>query len=232
MLDNSENISLSKISKLGFLEKIRKELIKEKIIEKIKITKEEEEILKKSWCQSNSIFNNSQLEKWKNENLQSDEDWKFFISRDLKWNKWCIDKFKEKIIDLFQEKKSYLDKYIYSIIRVKSEGLSKELYLRIKENELDFFTTAKEFSEGIEQKTGGLVGPTNLNNPHPIISNILKESEKRQLWPPKRINEWWVIIRLEDKISATLNDELKIKLSIELGERFLNNKLKEKIRKI
>ena len=217
---------------MGFLEKIRKELIKDKIIKDFKITEQEKEILKKNWCNSNFIKNEKQLEKWKKENLQSDEDWKFFISRDLKWNKWCVDKFKDKIKALFHERKDYLDNYIYSIIRLKSEGLSKELYLRIKENELDFFTTAKEFSEGIEQKTGGLVGPTNLNNPHPIISNILKESEKRQLWPPKRINEWWVIIRLEDKISATLNDELKIKLSIELGERFLNNKLKEKIRKI
>ena len=227
-MDNSENISFSKISRIGFLEKIRKELIKEEIIEKIKISKEEQEILQKDWCKSNSILNNDQLQKWKQENLQSDEDWELFISRDFKWNKWCIEKFKDKIIDLFQEKKSYLDKYIYSIIRVKSEGLAKELYLRIKNNESDFYSVAKEFSEGIEKKSGGLIGPSNLNNPHPIISNILKESQNRQLWPPKRINEWWVIVRLEEKISANLNDELKIKLSNELAERYLKIKLTEK----
>ena len=107
---------------MGFLEKIRKELLKDKIIKDFKITEQEKEILKKNWCNSNFIKNETQLEKWKKENLQSDEDWKFFISRDLKWNKWCVDKFKDKIIALFQERKGYLDNYIYSIIRLKSEG--------------------------------------------------------------------------------------------------------------
>ena len=225
-MDNSEKISLNRISRIGFLECIRKELIKENIIQKIKLTQKEEENLKIKWCDSNSIKDNNQLEKWKKENLQSDEDWKFFISKDLKWDKWCIDKFKDKVIDLFQEKKCFLDKYIYSIIRVKSEGLSKELYLRIKDNESDFYTVAKEFSQGIEKETGGLVGPTSLNNPHPIISNILKVSQDKQLWPPKKINDWWVIIRLEEKILATLDQDLKLKLSMELGEIYLKNELK------
>ena len=65
-----------------------------------------------------------------------------------------------------------------------------------------------------------------MNNPHPIISNILKASNNNQLWPPKKINDWWVIIRLEEKIPSILNEELKIKLSKELGEIFLRNKLK------
>ena len=225
-LDNSENINLEKISRIGILGQGRKELIKENIIKDIKLTKKEQEIVKDNWFKSNSINNTEQLNKWKKENLQNNEDWDNIISREFKWSKWCIDKFKDEIEDYFQGKKVYLDKYIYSIIRVKSEGLSKELFLRIKDKESDFFSIAKEFSEGIEQKTGGLIGPTNLNNPHPIISNILKESSNNQLWPPKKINDWWVIIRLEEKIPSILNEELKIKLSKELGEIFLRNKLK------
>lgn len=225
-LDNSENINLEKISRIGILGQVRKELIKENIIKDIKLTKKEQEIVKDNWFKSNSINNTEQLNKWKKENLQNNEDWDNIISREFKWSKWCIDKFKDEIEDYFQGKKVYLDKYIYSIIRVKSEGLSKELFLRIKDKESDFFSIAKEFSEGVEQKTGGLLGPTNLNNPHPIISNILKESSNNQLWPPKKINDWWVIIRLEEKIPSILNEELKIKLSKELGEIFLRNKLK------
>ena len=225
-IDNSENINIEIISRIGILGQVRKELIKENIIKHIKLTKEEQEIVKDNWFKSYSINNTNQLNKWKKENLQNNEDWDNIISREFKWSKWCIDKFKDEIQDYFLEKKAYLDKYIYSIIRVKSEGLSKELFLRIKDKESDLFSIAKEFSEGIEQKTGGLIGPTNLNNPHPIISNILKESSNNQLWPPKKINDWWVIIRLEEKIPSILNEELKIKLSKELGEIFLRNKLK------
>lgn len=225
-LDNSENINLEKISRIGILGLVRKELIKENIIKHIKLTKEEQEIVKDNWFKSNSINNTDQLNKWKKENLQNNEDWDNIISREFKWSKWCIHKFKDEIQDYFQEKKAHLDKYIYSIIRVKSEGLSKELFLRIKDKESDFFSIAKEFSEGIEQKTGGLIGPTNLNNPHPIISNILKESRANQIWAPKKINDWWVIIRLEEKVPSILNEELKIRLSKELGEKYLKNKLK------
>lgn len=226
-LDKSENINLSTISRIGLLGKVRKELIKEEIIKKIELTKKEQEDVIKSWCKANEIRNSNELDVWKRQNLQQDEHWEFFVTRELKWNKWCFDKFKKKLIFFFEEKRPYLDRYIYSIIRVKSEGLSKELYLRIKNNEASFYSIAKDYSEGIEKKTGGLVGPTNLINPHPVISNILKDSQKRQLWPPKRINDWWVIIRLEEKINATFNNELKIKLSKELGEIYLNNKLKE-----
>ena len=160
-LDNSENINLEKISRIGILGQVRKELIKENIIKDIKLTKKEQEIVKDNWFKSNSINNTEQLNKWKKENLQNNEDWDNIISREFKWSKWCIDKFKDEIEDYFQGKKVYLDKYIYSIIRVKSEGLSKELFLRIKDKESDFFSIAKEFSEGVEQKTGGLLGPTN-----------------------------------------------------------------------
>lgn len=226
-MDNNENINLATISKIGLLGRIRKEIIKENLIKNIELTNKEKEVAKNNWLRSNCIYSSDQINQWKRENLKFDDDLEFVISREFKWCKWCIDNFKEEIKDYFQEKKSFLDNYIYSIIRVKSEGLCKELFLRIKDKESDFYSIAKEFSEGIEKKTGGLVGPTNLNNPHPIISNILKESRTNQIWPPKKINNWWVIIRLEEKINATFDDELKIKLSKELGEIYLNNKLKE-----
>jgi len=225
-LDNYENINLAEISRIGLLGRIRKELIKENLIKNIELTDKEKEFAKNDWLISNNINSSDQLDQWKRENIKIDNDLEFIISREFKWSKWCIDNFYKEIKDYFQEKKSFLDKYIYSIIRVKSEGLSKELFLRIKDKESDFYSIAKEFSEGIEKKTGGLVGPTNLNNPHPIISNILKESKTNQIWAPKKINEWWVIIRLEEKIPAILNEELKIKLSKELGEKYLKNKLK------
>ncbi len=224
-MDNYENINLAEISRIGLLGRIRKELIKENLIKNIELTDKEKEFAKNYWLKSNNINSSDQLDQWKRENIKIDNDLEFIISREFKWSKWCIDNFNKEIKDYFQEKKSFLDKYIYSIIRVKSEGLSKELFLRIKDKESDFYSIAKEFSEGIEKKTGGLVGPTNLNNPHPIISNILKESKTNQIWAPKKINEWWVIIRLEEKIPAILNEELKIKLSKELGEKYLKHKL-------
>ena len=224
-MEYSEKISLKKLSSIGLLEKVKIELIKDEIIENIKINKKEEQKIIEDWCKINSIKNEEEIKKWQTKYLLLHKEWIALITREFKWDKWCLQEFKDNLVNYYHQRRPYLDKFIYSIIRVKNQGLSQELYLRIKNKESDFYLVAKEFSEGIEKKSGGLVGPVNLDKPHPLIKNILIASESKQLWPPKKINNWWVIIRLEEKITITLNTELKIKLSRELGEKFIKKKL-------
>ena len=224
-MEYSENISLKKLSSIGLLEKVKKELLKDEIIKNIKINKKEERIIIEKWCKKNSIKNEKEIKKWQAENILFHEDWMALITRELKWDKWCMQEFKDSLINYYHQRKPYLDKFLYSLIRVKNQGLGQELYLRIKNKESDFYLVAKEFSEGIEKKSGGLIGPVNLNKQHPSIKNILIASENNQLWPPKKINDWWVIIRLEKKIITSFNTELKIKLSRELGEKHIKKNL-------
>ena len=124
-------------------------MIKENIIKDIKLTKEEEEIVKTNWFQSNSINNTIQLNKWKKENLQKMKTGKILFLENLNGINGVLinSKVNYKIIS---RKKAYLDNYIYSIIRVKSEGLSKGIFEN-KEKETDFFSIAKEFSEGMNK---------------------------------------------------------------------------------
>ena len=39
----------------------------------------------------------------------------------------------------------------------------------------------------------------------------------------KKINQWWVIIRLEEKRLATLDSNLRTTLSLELGEDYIKD---------
>ncbi len=222
-LKHQTTISFKKLSEIGVLEIVLKELIRNSIIEKIQLNKEDEEYINQKYSNSNKIKNIDEKGKNKRSNLTLEAQNKQSLTREFKWQKWCMDNFRNRIEEYFLDKKPFLDKYTYSIIRVKNEGLSQELYLRIKEKESDFYKIAKEYSEGIEQKTGGLIGPVNLKNPHPIISNLLKVSQNNQLWPPKKINQWWVIIRLEEKRLATLDSSLRTTLSLELGEDYIKD---------
>lgn len=222
-LKNLTEISFKKLSEIGVLEIVLKELIRESIIEKIELNPEDKEYINNKYVNSNQIKKVNEIEKSKTITSTKDSQYKQSLTRDLKWEKWCSDNFKNRIQEYYRIKKPFLDKYTYSIIRVKNEGLSKELYLRIKDEEADFYKIAKEYSEGIEQRTGGLIGPVTLKNPHPIISNLLKVSQRNQLWPPKKINKWWVIIRLEEKKIATLDSNLKLSLSLELGEDYIQD---------
>ena len=55
-----------------------------------------------------------------------------------------------------------------------------------------------------------------------MIAKILLISQSKQLWAPKKIDDWWVILRLEKLTNTEFNEDIAKYLSFELGEQFLN----------
>ena len=115
-----------------------------------------------------------------------------------------------------------LDQVSYALIRVKDENLASEIYLRIKEGEEDFGDLAAKYSEGSEKNTFGRIGPVGFDKPHPVLARLLQVSQENQLWPPRNIDSWWVIIRLEKMHQTVFCEEISSLLSLELGEKHLN----------
>ncbi len=114
----------------------------------------------------------------------------------------AIEKFKQatwsnKVERYFLTRKSSLDRVVYSLMRTKNYNLAQELYYRVLEGEQSFAEVASKYSEGPEAKTGGQLGPVPLSQPHPAISKILSVSQPGQLWSPRSLAEWTVIVRLE-----------------------------------
>ena len=145
-LKHQTTISFKKLSEIGVLEIVLKELIRNTIIEKIQLNKEDEEYINQKYYNSNQIKKIDEKEKNKKSYLTLEAQYKQSLKREFKWQKWCMDNFRNRIEEYFIDKKPFLDKYTYSIIRVKNEGLSQELYLRIKEKESDFYNIAQEYS--------------------------------------------------------------------------------------
>jgi len=144
-----------------------------------------------------------------------------------------VEKFKQttwssKVESYFMERKMFLDQVIYSLIRVQDQGLAYELYFRIQEGEAKFADLAREYSKGPESRTGGLLGPVPVSQPHPRIGKLLSISQPGQLWPPQVLAEWFVIIRLEKFMPAQLDDAMRRRLIDELFETWL----KEEVQKV
>ncbi len=144
-----------------------------------------------------------------------------------------VEKFKQttwssKVESYFMERKMFLDQVIYSLIRVQDQGLAYELYFRIQEGEAKFADLAREYSKGPESRTGGLLGPVAVSQPHPRIGKLLSISQPGQLWPPQVLAEWFVIIRLEKFMPAQLDDAMRRRLIDELFETWL----KEEVQKV
>ena len=58
-----------------------------------------------------------------------------------------------------------------------------------------------------------------------MLAKLLLISEANQLWPPKKIDEWWIVVRLEKIENTEFNEEIKSYLAFELGEIFLKKEL-------
>ncbi|MBO8206670.1 hypothetical protein HA149_06290 [Prochlorococcus marinus XMU1406] len=229
---NKKTISINQLSKWGLLRQIKFEEIIDLNLKSIP-EPNEAEIKEKiqEWCKINQIQSEKHLKEWKNRNGFNEEPWKEFISRKWKWTKWCSKKFEDKLSNYYLERKSMLDKVNYSLIRVTSKNLADELYLRIKEEESSFETIAREYSEGPEKMTSGNIGPVPLGNAHPSLAKILEVSKKGQIWPPKKLESWWVIIKLNYLRSIPLDDKLSTLLSNELGKEFIEKLVDNDLKK-
>ncbi len=142
-------------------------------------------------------------------------------TRFVKIEKFKTTTFAHKLESYFLTRKASLDQVVYSIIRTKDQGIAYEIYFRIQEGEQSFAELAREYSQGAEAYTGGLLGPVPLSQPHPAISKLLSVSKPGQLWPPRPLAEWVVIVRLEKLFPAQLDESMRRRLIDELFEKWL-----------
>ncbi len=119
----------------------------------------------------------------------------------FKTSSWCGD-----LPRLFLKHRPYLDRIVYSLIRVPDESLALELYCRLRTGEQDFATLAKRYSKGTEAMTCGLLGPVPSNSPHPKIARKLAAAKEGVVLSPEHVGEWHVILRLERRIGAAMDE--------------------------
>lgn len=143
-----------------------------------------------------------------------------------------IEKFKRatwgnQLESYFLRRKRELDKVIYSMIRTTDPGIARELYFRIQEGEQSFAELARDYSQGPEAKTAGLVGPVELGKTPLPLADRLYASQSGRLLPLMSLGKWVVIVRLEQLIPAVLDQAMRQQLLNELFERWVQEQLIE-----
>ena len=217
------------LSKHGLLELYVKNKLKYIYSKRIHkgINPKQQAIIIKDWKKRNSINSPSELDNWLNIYGLKFNQWIQLINSDYSWASWCMNKYKDELLNYYNSKKFELDMFIYSIIKVRNKELADELYLRIKEKESTFEEIAHKFSEGIEKYTKGYVGPISIRNLDNSISSLLIVGDENQIWQPKLINNLWCILKLNKILHSEFNSQLKLKLALELGDKLLNEKFHE-----
>jgi parvulin-like peptidyl-prolyl isomerase len=209
------------------LPSLLREIIIDEAIASMACTVEEKTSVTQQFFSSNQITDETTKQAWAMQRGMSLEQLDALAIRGL-----LIEKFKQatwghKIESYFLERKAQLDRVIYSLIRIQDPGIAQELYFRIREGEQSFAELARQYSQGSEAETGGLIGPVELSLPHPILAQMLRLSEPGQLCPPTRLGDWLVMVRLEKFIPAQLDTNMRQRLLNECFSSWLNEQVKQ-----
>jgi PPIC-type PPIASE domain len=149
--------------------------------------------------------------------------------RSISLQKYQQVRWGHKISSHFLSRKGQLDRAIFSAIQVDSLGMAQEIYLRIKDRRQSFDKLARLYSQGAEAKLGGVMGPISVHQVHPQIAHHLVGLEPGELSPLFQLNGLHIFIRLEQRLPARFDDEMKGQLMEELFEQWVQTEVTSRI---
>ncbi len=151
------------------------------------------------------------------------------LLRPVRQHKFSQREFGAKAEARFLERKTQLDRVVYSLLRLQDPGLARELYLRIDEGEANFADLAAEYAEGPEQATRGIVGPVPLTQAHPLLVDRLRTATPGVVLEPFPIESWWLIVRLESLAPASFDEPTASRMVQELFEQWLTGQVERRL---
>lgn len=224
---------MAKLAIYQMLPKLRREMQIDMAIESITCTLEEAKLASDlaeirfavRFYNQHQLKDESAITAWCQYYEMTIEQLKALAIRQFKIKKFQQQNWSNQITSYFLERKRQLDCVVYSLVRTKDSGLAQEFYFRLVDDRQPFANIASKYSEGSEAQTNGIIGPLPLINLHPIIKQQLAISQLRQISPPIRIDDWFVILRLERSIPARLDENMQQKLLDELLETWLKEQI-------
>lgn len=214
------------LARYQLLPKLAQEVILDRALAAIDCTPEETQASLEQFCAQNRFQTPDQGRTWLAQQGVEPNQLESIALRGVKLRKFKQENFSHKLESYFLQRKGALDQVIYSLLRTKDAGMAQEFYLRIEEDLEQFAILAQQYSQGPEAQTSGRIGPQELSSPHPLLARLLSISQPGQLWPPTRIGEWMVIVRLEKFIPAQLDESVRQRLMDELFNQWLQEQMK------
>jgi parvulin-like peptidyl-prolyl isomerase len=193
----------------------------DRAIDPVSVTAAERELALAQFYERHQLDSPVTIATWLQLNHLAEDEIESVALRPLRIEKFKLKTWGSKLDSYFLKRKSSLDRVVYSLIRTKDRWIAQELYFRLQDNEQSFEELAQQFSEGAENQTGGRIGPVPLSQPHPEIRQLLTVSQAGQLWSPRRIDEWFAIVRLERLEPIRFDAEVKQYLLHELFETWV-----------
>lgn len=215
------------LSRYQLLPKLQQELVIDSAIASFSCTPQEQAKCCQDLCEQQQLTSEAERQVWLQQQGMTEAQFLDLATRNLRIEKFKQATWGHKLESHFRQLKPKLDQVIYSLIRTRDADVAQELYFRLIEGEQSFAELARQYSEGAEAQTGGLIGPVALSTPHPQLARILAISQPGQLSPPIHLGDWWVIVRLEKFIPVRLDESMQQRLLNELFSSWLKEQLQQ-----
>jgi len=205
----------------GLLIHFLRNFITNLICSKVDLKSNFEEI-NKDFCIKNKIIDEKNLLKFLSLKGMTLDDHKKNLENSEKIKYIALQEFSKNAETEFINSKTLLDQYTYSLITVKESDLAHELYLQIDSEESEFSALAKKYSSEGNTNKMGVIGPQSLGKVHPVLKEKLLTAKIGELLNPFKIDSWWVIVRLEEKVEAKLDDFVRERITLSLFDKWVN----------
>jgi glycosyltransferase involved in cell wall biosynthesis len=215
------------LSRYQMLPKLQQELLIDEAIASFTCSNEEQAKCYQEFCQQHQLSSQAERQAWLQQQNLTETQFLDLATRNLRIEKFKAATWGSKLESHFRQLKPKLDQVVYSLIRIQDGSVAQELYFRLLEGEQSFAEIARQYSQGAEAQTGGLIGPVALSTPHPKLARILAISQPGQLSPPTNIGDCWIIVRLEKFIPAQLDQSMRQRLLNELFAAWLKEQMQK-----
>jgi parvulin-like peptidyl-prolyl isomerase len=215
------------LARYGLLVPLLRQSVVAAAVADVCVSEQESEECRKAWGASNRLGSTEAvIQHLRSHGLQeADALWQAELPRRISLH--CQEHFSHRAEQRFLARKNQLDQVIYSLLRVDDAALARELYLRIAEGEADFAELAARYAQGPERSTRGVVGPVPLLQAHPALAELLRTSRPGQVQAPLRIEQWWLVVRLESLRSASFDSEMRDRMARELFEEWVDEEVRQ-----
>lgn len=200
----------------------------DEIARAIPLDRQLEDQLIGAWLQQREgIHSDAELAAWLAGKGWDHADLRYFATKSHRLELFKQQLFEPEVELRFLERKLQLDQVTYSLIRVDDEALAQELYHRLVDDGDDFAALAAAYSQGPERETGGGIGPVSLTQAHEEVVNQLRISQPGQLWPPLFLVNIWLILRLDQRQEARLDDDVRQAMRDDLFDDWLERRVEQ-----
>ena len=141
-----------------------------------------------------------------------------------------IEKFKQQtwgdgIPAYFTRRKKQLDRVVYSIVKIKSTEIAREIYFRLIEGEQTFTELTQEYAEHPLVKVSEALGWIELGTVPSSIAQQLSSMKIDTISAPILIENCYAILRLDKYVSAQCDRLMEKRLINELFDRWMQQQL-------